>query len=242
MPLDTHYIQGQSHLACQDYAAQRGNVAALADGCSSAEHSDVGARLLVHAALRAWPSLGKNCVPGEVCTRVAFQAAGALVRAGLHDTGMKPIYPALYATLGVLSVDGSIVTATLAGDGVIFGKRRDGAIEIEVCDFANLPPYLAYGLEVGVFDRYMAESGRTGAECAPRQATYDLAEYDLVGIASDGVCATTLDVDEVLAQLCAVKVRAGRFAARRLRRLAEHDWPRANVRFEDDISVVMVTP
>ena len=54
MNADYYIEKGQSHDFCEDFALAgkigESAYAILSDGCSSSEHVDLGARLLVHAA------------------------------------------------------------------------------------------------------------------------------------------------------------------------------------------------
>ena len=54
--IDAHFARGRSHAVCQDYAAVGAGIAVVCDGCSGAADSDVGARLIAHAAVQATPA------------------------------------------------------------------------------------------------------------------------------------------------------------------------------------------
>jgi hypothetical protein len=123
------------------------HVGVVADGCGSAVHSVVGAKLLVAVAAReaatllaAGVSTARLVEPVLAACRRALLGVVAAVAAGEEST--RPFVEShLLATLLVLATDGETTTVFGRGDGlVVFGD------EVHVLDEDGAPRYLAYDL------------------------------------------------------------------------------------------------
>jgi hypothetical protein len=123
------------------------HVGVVADGCGSAAHSVVGAKLLVAAAARETATLLAAGVstaglvePVLAACRRALLGVVAAVAAGEEST--RPFVEShLLATLLVLATDGDTTTVFGRGDGlVVFGDQ------VLVLDEGGAPTYLAYDL------------------------------------------------------------------------------------------------
>jgi hypothetical protein len=114
------------------------HVGVVADGCGSAVHSVVGAKLLVAVAAREAATLLAE--PLLAACRRALLGVVAAVAAGEEST--RPFVEShLLATLLVLATDGETTTVFGRGDGlVVFGD------EVHVLDEGGAPRYLAYDL------------------------------------------------------------------------------------------------
>ena len=123
--VDAHFARGRSHTVCQDYAVAGSRVAVISDGCSSAPHSDVGARLLAHAALAAAPE--------------TF-VSGAWLNAP-QSTQRRMGLPAasLDATVVIASAGDDRVEVTMFGDGVVAARRCDGGLTLIEVGFEATP-------------------------------------------------------------------------------------------------------
>ncbi|MDG4596097.1 MAG: protein phosphatase 2C domain-containing protein [Candidatus Contendobacter sp.] len=207
--LDAYYTIGRLHLFCEDYALHGWEPVPhliLADGCSAAPDSDLGARLLVlnarqllprfvHAAngnerlARHWP-LGQRIV-----RRAARQA---------RDLGLDP--SVLDATLLVAWCDGAMVHVHLYGDGCLAVRHADGGVGTIRVEYAeNAPYYLSYLLDPERWELYQeaigepataqsihyqidaGESIRQEAFNTPTAFDFDLTTFPVVAVATDGL-------------------------------------------------------
>ena len=147
---DAYYALGAGHVVCQDFAlagtSRRGEpYAIVSDGCSSARHSEFGARLLAAVARREL----QRSAPLDVgrALRVAWHLG--------HELGLPP--SCLDATLLQASLHAGRVQCLFAGDGVLAGRRRDGTLEAWAIEVpSGAPPYLSYLLEPGRLAAYLA--------------------------------------------------------------------------------------
>lgn len=164
--VDHHFVIGDDHVAqgkpCQDHALSvcSGGLAAsvVSDGCSSGGETDMGARVLTFATLRA---LLAHCeVTHALPTVEAVEAERALIEGsvmnmlGLHRDDML----ATSITIAVTAKGGFV---HLAGDGVIAVTKRDGSIELLRFDWArNMPAYPHYREDQ--FAAFIAAQGGDG--------------------------------------------------------------------------------
>ena len=203
MNADAHYLIGDGHAVCQDYALANGSVAVVADGCSSSPGSDVGARLLARLALRS------------LCSEKILRRASTMARA----LALPPT--ALDATLLAITADGRGADVVAYGDGVVAARARNGGLEIHHLRYpSGAPAYLSYGLDPCRLRRYrelgLQRSVQVGDNTpltttadplAPLRLHFSADRYDLVVVASDGAAAIRdaqrdpVDVDAVLAAL-----------------------------------------
>ena len=148
--VDHHFVIGDDHVAqgkpCQDHAlsvCSDGLAASVvSDGCSSGGETDMGARVLTFATLRA--ILSHFEVAHALPVAEAVEAERALIEGsvmnmlGLHRDDML-------ATSIVTAVTDEGGFVHLAGDGVIAVTKRDGSIELLRFDWArNMPAYPHY--------------------------------------------------------------------------------------------------
>ena len=207
MNADVFFCVGKSHSICQDYAESGKDFVVLADGCSSAKDSHIGAVLLTRA-MANW------MLYKDPAIQVLSSAKYAAEDLHLPDS-------ALYATLGSIQVVGDQFEVSLHGDGVIAARRRRHsafdrrAWEIISWEYpSGAPYYLAYELDTEARRQYLqkfgnlvkeihytqyiakeqeANWGRLGQtttwECPPGPLSrqYSRAAYDAIAIMSDGV-------------------------------------------------------
>lgn len=210
LALDAFYTIGKLHSFCQDYAVRGINLfpyVILADGCSAAPDSDLGARLLaLNARLllrrfaRAATDQRQRALQHErLGKRIVRRAARQARDLGLDTT-------VLDATLSIAWCQGATVYAHFYGDGCIAARRADGAvvaIEIEYAE--NAPYYLSYRLDperqalyqAAIADPATAQRihrwSETGVTIrrkpvdAPILFSFDLATFPRVLVATDGL-------------------------------------------------------
>ncbi|MDG4549212.1 MAG: protein phosphatase 2C domain-containing protein [Candidatus Contendobacter sp.] len=264
--LDAYYTIGRLHLFCEDYALHGWEPVPhliLADGCSAAPDSDLGARLLalnarrflprfVHAAsgserlARHWP-LGQRIV-----RRAARQA---------RDLGLDPT-TVLDATLLIAWCDGGMVHVHLYGDGCLAVRRADGGVGTIRVEYAeNAPYYLSYLLDPERWELYQEAIGepataqsihyqidagdsiRQEAFNAPTVFAFDLATFPVVAVATDGldsfVAAETgarLDLRTAARAVLDFQNLDGAFVQRQLRQVLV-DYAQQRVVNMDDIGL-----
>ena len=263
--LDAYYTIGRLHLFCQDYAISGWEPVPhliLADGCSAAPDSDLGARLLTLNARRLLPRLARltddrdhlawHWPLGQRLIRRAARQA--------RDLGLDPAV--LDATLLIAWCDGTTVYVHLYGDGCLAVRRADGGIATIRVEYAeNAPYYLSYLLDPERWALYqeaigepetaqsiyyqsdVAESNRQERFDAPTVFSFDLATFPVVAVATDGldsfVSAETgarLDLQPVAHTMLDFHRLDGAFVQRRLRE-ALADYAQRQVINVDDISM-----
>ncbi|MCB1918486.1 MAG: protein phosphatase 2C domain-containing protein [Candidatus Competibacteraceae bacterium] len=208
--LDSYYTIGKLHLFCEDYVGQGWQplpYVILADGCSAAPDSDLGARLLVLTARRLLPrfalkgyDLAERTVRHWSLGRRIIRRAARQVRDLGVDTAV------LDATLLIAWCDGEAIHSHLYGDGCIATRQADGSVRAIQIEYAeNAPFYLSYLLDAkrcalyceAVGNAQMAQSIHEfgEGEATVRQAAFDapivfsfpLATFPTVAVATDGL-------------------------------------------------------
>ena len=158
MVIDDFLKIGHSHTMCQDYiisGTEPFPYIILSDGCSSAANSDIGARLLCHAALK---NIMRN--------------SDRLDEIGWHELGHTTICDAkaaldmYFPTLSIECLDATLIVAyrtetdykiLIYGDGCIYFVQPDGAICYDRTVFEpNAPAYLRYWIKGE--DEYLARN------------------------------------------------------------------------------------
>jgi hypothetical protein len=152
MITDSYYEIGSSHLYCQDYATHgsfpnyQGEeifYAVIADGCSSAMDSDIGARVLALAAVSVVKNIFGTSLPPYY---PYYKSMGkqilsvARITQKLLDISSE----CLYSTLLIAVCGPRFKFAAIYGDGFIV-LEKENHFEILNMDFpSNAPYYLAY--------------------------------------------------------------------------------------------------
>lgn len=252
MHADAHFERGRTHAVCQDYALaghdDRGAWALVCDGCSSSPDSDVGARLLAHAAAAI---LRGGRLPGS---RAAWQSA----RAAAHAIGLDA--PCLDATVVAACEHRDRVIAIIRGDGIVAARRRDGGIEVtlrrcrdETPDYPSVvadPDRRAQWLALAEPRAWLEHHCDRAMPCrVPLRGhvwvgSFAKHTYDRVLVASDGLAtlrlpehAEVLDVADVAARVLAAPSTTGCFVRRRLQRLGRAGGPFDTAVPDDDLAV-----
>lgn len=144
MNSDSHFLIGATHQVCQDYATHGkiGDVHYVigADGCSSSQKTDLGARLLCELARKVlevhggWISLAQM-------KRSMIQEMRQL-KSQLNIDGSN-----FDATLVVALADKRDMMIYCWGDGVIKVTLREDTLISKIEFESNAPRYLSYGLD-----------------------------------------------------------------------------------------------
>ena len=256
MHADSHFVIGHEHTVCQDYAAcwqtETGVVAAMADGCSTAPDTDVGARLLVLLA-KQHQAEGLDSLEDKIIESLPTPPG-----AGGLD------WRAYRATLGIVSARPEGASVRLWGDGVVIAVRHTGEVEAEVVNYdEGAPPYLCYKKlpeEIAAWGRlskqgaYTVESISQGTsqtrrgenpELKPLSLEYLAETYKVVAVCSDGLMSAyspsgPVPVSEMVSHLGSLPNLSGEFVVRKLRNGLSKFLKKANAVHADDVSMAAV--
>lgn len=244
--LDAYYTIGRLHLFCEDYAIHGLEPVPhliLADGCSAAPDSDLGARLLTLNARRLLPRFARAANEGERLARHWPLGQRIVRRAARQARDLGLDQAVLDATLLIAWCDGATVHVHLYGDGCLAVRRADGGIATIRVEYAeNAPYYLSYLLDperwmlyqeaigepaTAQSVHYQSDAGETTRRepfDAPTVFSFDLATFPVVAVATDGldsfVVAETgarLDLWAVAREILDFQNLDGSFVQRRLR-------------------------
>lgn len=250
-----HYFHiGHSHLnsgkPCQDYAISgiydKAAFAIVADGCSTAGNTDVGARIValsVASAIRNYwiinRKVSEESVPFEISLEQKMLLSG--IRTSLDLNTRDMFATCMYA---YLSEQGGIIQSQ--GDGVVAIKRLDGTLEAVRFDWQrNMPFYPAYmemdinsfisahgnDLEAEVLVKTTVVFSADGEIREKKEAKLTLRQgikgpvirlqrtddIDFVAVFTDGVVQIeNVDWKDSVLQLLAFKNFAGEFLKRRM--------------------------
>lgn len=255
MLADTAFALGKTHAVCQDYArvSPDGNRVMVADGCSSSPNTDFGARLLCHMV--------EN--PPQGVSLLFFQALYIAQQLGLASR-------ALDSTLLWVERTEQGFTVQVCGDGVVVGRRLDGALETwDIQCPNNAPCYLSYlddplrleaylNLTEGV--RNIRHTGKDIVEWQekafhgfqhyhPFLLALPSDQYDLVMILTDGVHSfqrregtsfLSLPFEEVLTHLLDFKVMTPGFLQRRFNKFLRSWCPNQGWHHNDDLAAGVI--
>lgn len=158
MSCDSYYGIGDKHQVCQDYALHGTldkdmEYVIVSDGCSSAEHSEIGAQILCHAAKYQIALCYQTGLFRECSLHTLSSVLGNSILKRIHEIKMS--YPiSSHALEATLFIAVRVLSETYVfgwGDGVIIEHFRRGDKEYRrACniDFTgNAPFYLVYDIE-----------------------------------------------------------------------------------------------
>jgi len=159
MPIDSYYEIGGAHIVCEDYALhgqfKEMEYVIVSDGCSTAEHTEIGSQMLCHVA-KYYLSLFYSTGIFDECQlhTIAALLGNSILR---KADELRKLYPitqkALEATLLIAVRIGLKTYAFGWGDGVFIEKYKnidDGSENFRVVNFeypSNAPYYLIYDRE-----------------------------------------------------------------------------------------------
>lgn len=153
MHADSHFSIGRNHLRlnkpCQDHALA-GSVGeyallAVADGCSTGRHTDIGARVTTCAVMIALKEIidYSGALADAASISLINRKIESLLRSNRHMLGLEAAD--IYATClyGLMGANGGFVH--LKGDGGVIRRYRDGTIVSEILNWnMNMPYYPIY--------------------------------------------------------------------------------------------------
>lgn len=270
MNTDHAFIIGHTHRVCQDYAlsgvVENGAYAIISDGCSDAEDSDVGARLIAMAARETL-----FLAPG-----MSYKEFGDTTLISVWKSKL-PFFmlntAALNATLLVAWVKENKVKAYIYGDGVLCHRRPDVEkkfhIEFKNDEGKSYPPYLAYWLQsqekrdeylkvagkkhITESSTYHGRPGCMGGGQSVKDAEpfepfiyeADAAPGDIISLSSDGINSfkrangEAIDWVTMTHETFGFKLKTGQFVNRRLLAL-QRECQKEQITHYDDISVAAI--
>jgi len=257
MHSDCFFFTGKSHNVCEDYSrCGRTNMGAsyaiISDGCSSSEHTDIGARILVCSAEERIATTHENLFDKKFidnAARICSCFPGV-------DTDC------LDATLLSVISDDILVWIQVIGDGVLGFINNDDSLDIIDIEYpSGAPWYLSYSLNKEREDKYIEKYGTKAIISSTKDGTIteqkerfqyfyvDRLAYKAILLMSDGVKSFTKKVvsdsskgnvpityHEVLKELLAFKGYQGEFIKRRVKRFIK-DMPKLGWENYDDVSV-----
>lgn len=224
---DSYFYIGHTHSVCQDYAAhsEREPAAYLSDGCSGAPMTDWGARILVQNAL-VYGS-------GDTMLHVSEAQVAAL----------RIPEESLSATLGFVKLVDWRAEFGLQGDGYVIQKYRNGAMSVLHIEWlGDMPLYPIYRIR-NIDTRHLTcELHRLHGRSTPTGNR--AADFDMIVVCSDGLGTFVdtenrmkpVDVVDLAADICGVKVPTGAFLQRRIKALKRRKWK--SYRHNDDFSAI----
>lgn len=256
MNTDHIFRIGNSHKICEDYALSDvvGNTAyaIVADGCSSALESDVGARIVATQAREVLLTDGNQLafITSLLARLYKFDALFSSARATRFES-----------TLIVAKVSEDVLRVCAYGDGLIYLRRKNGNVEYRYIESpSNAPDYLSYLLDKKRHELYLQHvEGQTKKV----QVSEDIGGYlsippfqpvmfetlveqgDIVSIASDGIGSFCRDNREsipwieIAKEFFGFKNTNGEFVQRRILAF-ERQCKQDLTTHYDDISVASI--
>lgn len=148
--VDSYFEIGTSHIVCQDYAIHGEfngmKYGIVSDGCSTAEHSEIGAQVLCHVAKHYVTLFYHSGMFKECSIETLSSVLGNSILKRADD--LRKLYPiipaALQATLLVTVSAHDMVFLFAWGDGIIIECYEDPKLDIitKIDYSANAPFYL----------------------------------------------------------------------------------------------------
>lgn len=258
MGSDSFFEIGYSHDVCQDYVLSGENYLILSDGCTSAPHTDIGARIITHMTK-------KYIKYKDFPLKEIMNDSKSL----LNDYFSLPL-DILSATLLVAKKTNDSFNVFLMGDGVIVAKRKDSKILVELYESPfSAPYYPKYTVDHITHDMYMDKFGSIRKKTSwllsndnmdllseeiqnctePAISMFPQNEYEFVALFSDGLLSfletiitntskstTIVHWKEILIELLAFKSYTGEFVKRRFKR-ALKEFESKNWHHFDDLSM-----
>ena len=257
MNADSAFTIGTTHSICQDYAIAVNDgttsYAIISDGCSTSKNTDIGARLLVQAAVQIISSEHKQAVDTLpiAASRRALQWA--------QHIGLS--LPSIDATLLIAYSDGDDLIISASGDGVIVLETAAGGMETFAISYpSGFPFYPAYSHQPERLGSWRSN------ECAHKEIQHFLngssetnkssfdtevfrlkaSDFKHATIISDGVYSfyraqetqtskqlNAIPMQQILTEIVSFKGGTGSFVARRLQKLKRALSARQTHHFDD---------
>jgi len=271
MNTDCYFEQGHKHEICQDYSisGETDNIvyAVVSDGCSDSPKSDVGARIVAEAFVKATDSIVS--VGGKPTNDFIEEFTISKIKTVGRELGLS--LRSLNATLvaAVYSKKEDILRLHMWGDGHIFVKRGYATNHYSVNYPSGAPFYLAYRIGDGRVDEYIKEFGTNlgivrsyteilagendaggiaGGESFDAKESfyqeYSNPDIDFVLVSSDGLDSFTVGTTDaplsVEKEFTSFKSLTGDFVQRRMMRFRKDTKAKGNTHF-DDISAAAIS-
>ena len=195
----------------------------ISDGCSSGRHTDLGSRFITLSAR-------------ELVCQAPFNPL--LFKAELLEilsTKKHMLTPDDWlATLGVAVIRGEYLQVAFMGDGHIIIKYTNGNIRLVSLEYTqNRPYYLAYDMfnytipdsdnhfviHNRLLDSYgdiITEDTQLYAENKPYTDVFPLTDANFLAISTDGLGTSSMGVEKMAMEVCAIKSATGCFMKRRM--------------------------
>jgi hypothetical protein len=149
MNSDSYFEIGSSHIVCQDYALSGSydgmTYSIISDGCSEAEHSEIGAQIICHVAKHTIILLHQSRIFKQCDLDALSSLLGNSIFKRIDD--IRKLYPipqaSLQATLHIALAYGNNAYTFSWGDGVIISKWSTGEINVKEISYpCGAPIYL----------------------------------------------------------------------------------------------------
>jgi serine/threonine protein phosphatase PrpC len=261
MPInhDAHFLIGNNHPICEDFAMHGEKPfpwLLVADGCSASTHVDVGARVLVSMARKLIENNTEMLTYMEFGKKLSFDATAVRKILALDESMLD-------ATLMVAWVEDNQVNVYVYGDGSILLRDAAGKSHTINVNFThNAPYYLSYWQDKVRCAAYaklnktphtlrIDDSRETAVQnlpfYEPIRFSFDLNEYPVVALASDGVSAFMNQTDQqslssraMTADFLDFKGFEGDFVQRRLNRLLKQ-YAQQDIYPMDDVALAVLS-
>lgn len=254
MNTDWFFNIGKSHTVCEDYAISGDEYAIVSDGCSSAKHTDLGARLLVHSA--------RTLLNTDVEWNYNDLGKAAIAMAARLLDNIEMDRECLYATLVIAHLlPSGQISVKMYGDGIIIGICDDSITTIEASFTNNMPYYLAYEIDaksLGLYKHYLNKltlersvngqvvDTQRNAFDSPIEYVFDPELFSTVLISSDGLSSfedtklrQPLGLGAIAHMITRFKGMKGEFLKRRLNRVL-NDLASGKIFPFDDVGVAAI--
>lgn len=146
MKTDTFIEIGSQHQMCEDYIISGDNYIILADGCSSSDHSEMGARFLCYMAKQFIKTYGLH--PLEYDRFVKRMGIWIIHNAEMLSRHLGLNKTCLDATLVIVYVKDESVHVHMYGDGYLVLDTKWNSYEVYCVDYKSghrsMPYYLRY--------------------------------------------------------------------------------------------------
>lgn len=269
MPLDSFFTIGKSHKICQDYIIHDQNPiphVILGDGCSSSPFTDVGARIVVHAASIALKTLKDVLLENLTEAFPEILKFYTQIKLEQVQTDLGFTSQNLDSTLVILyQVQGTnTVNLLMMGDGVIITKMKGKRPHIVKVSYQKeMPYYLSYALDKkrnGAYDLVAKEIQKDGCIKVVTNGNestflpyydmtfinYDLNDYEYIMIASDGLdsfyrqeTGEKVPIEFFITKLTQFKSFKGEFLQRRMKRFLK-ELTKEKIYHYDDLSIGII--
>lgn len=271
MNKDSFFKIGSTHNICQDYAISGRNelhetdYAIISDGCSGAEDTDVGSRLI--------SLIAKKNIALSIDSYFFFKDVISDLQSLFNDSSLISNEDCLHATLLLASYAEDLPNyfrTIVVGDGAVVAQASDGHMLVNEYEFeSGAPYYLRYELNSNLKSFYMdnynkgvrlvsymidpkgkvfdkkVEELNFNSENWYFAKQFDATIWNTVGIISDGLKSFTcngsaVDSSEIIKELFSFKSYNGHFVKRRCKKAFEL-FGKNNIDHFDDFSISVLS-